>query len=225
MKTLKITLLLMVLISVTSCRKKHTITIQAHNLVNSSDGSHYAGMKYIIVERRVGAFENKYKTVKEGVLDENGYANFDLRMHFNRTYDLGIQEPENICYTEVTIKYPLKDGQNNVVNFNYAPCGYVNLQRKSINCEGATDKFGYKYYYNDNPEVYYYTGFVSGSDHHWNNSFFLEGCNDYLGDFSEKRPSGKYTIEWIVERPSGTTNGSGTFVITEGDTTNYLIEY
>ncbi|MGV6862184.1 MAG: hypothetical protein ACWA41_10450, partial [Putridiphycobacter sp.] len=110
-----ILILLFLATFLTACKKQHTVTIQAQNLTNISDGSHYAGMKYIIVERRVGTFENKYKTVEEGVLDENGYANFDLRMHPNRTYDLGIETPENICYTDVSIKYHLDLNQNNVV--------------------------------------------------------------------------------------------------------------
>jgi len=154
MKTLKYIILIIALIGITACRKKHTVTLQAQNLTNVSDGSHYAGMKYIIVERRVGAFENKYKTVKEGLLDDNGYANFDLRMHFNRTYDLGIQKPDNICYTEVGIKYPLKDGQNNNITFNYAPCGWVKIYTNNINCEGSTDKLQYIYTYEKGYDIY-----------------------------------------------------------------------
>ncbi|MGV6860242.1 MAG: hypothetical protein ACWA41_00630 [Putridiphycobacter sp.] len=150
----KITYIFILTVLLTACKKQHTVTIQAQNLNNLSDGSHYSGMKYIIVERRVGTFENKYKTVEEGFLDENGYANFDLKMHPNRTYDLGIETPENICYTDVTIKYHLDLNQNNVVNFNYASCGYVNVPYSNVNCEGDDDKMQYKYYYTDNPDIY-----------------------------------------------------------------------
>jgi hypothetical protein len=179
-------------------------------------------MKYVIVERRVGAFENKYKAVKEGVLDDNGYANFDLRMHFNRTYDLGIQEPDNTCYTEVSIKYPLKDGQDNNITFNYAPCGYVNICFKNINCEGTNDKMQYKYYYTADPDVYLYRGF--GKLDSWNNLIFVEGCIDTCGSFFEV-PSGDFTFEWRVIRPSVTTTGTDYFTVTEVDTTTYLLEY
>ena len=57
-----ILLILTILLSITACRKKYVVTIQAQNYLNLGDGSHYAGMKYVIVERRLGAFENKYKT-------------------------------------------------------------------------------------------------------------------------------------------------------------------
>jgi hypothetical protein len=89
MKTLKYILPLLFL-GLLACKNKPTVTIQAQNLVNVSDGSHYADMKYVVVERRVGVFENKYKTVKKGVLDDNGHAEFTLYRKANRTYDLGI---------------------------------------------------------------------------------------------------------------------------------------
>jgi hypothetical protein len=51
MKHLKIVQLLMVLLVFTACRKKHTVTIQTQNMANPTDGSHYAGMNYVILER------------------------------------------------------------------------------------------------------------------------------------------------------------------------------
>ncbi len=222
--------MLLTVFSIAACRKKYTVTIQAQNLTNLSDGSHYAGMKYVVVERKVGAFENKYKTVKEGVLNENGYASFDVRKHFNRTYDLGIEEPENTCYSEVTIKYHLKNEQSDVVNFNYAPCGCLTLPRKNVNCEGPNDKMQLKYYYTNNPDVYFYKGYTTGENHDWNDVFFIEGCVDNTYLLNEnicgtEVPAGNYTIEWIVYRPSGTTTGIDYFTVAENDTTTYVLEY
>ncbi len=219
-----LTLILAFVTLIIACKKQHTVTIQAQNLTDLSDGSHYAGMNYVILERGY-FFNHKSNGIATGQLDANGRAVIDVKLKKNLDYVLGIQKPDDVCYTEVEIEYPINYKEENNITFNYASCGYINLQRTSINCEGSTDKFRYKYYYSDNPDVYIYTGFVSGSDHHWSDNSYLEGCNDYLGDFSEKRPTGHYTIEWMVERPSGTTYGSDTFVITEGDTTNYLIEY
>jgi hypothetical protein len=57
---------------------------------------------------------------------------------------------------------------------------------------------------------------------------FLEGCYDNtnasMGNFFEI-PTGNYTMEWIVYRPSGTTTGIDNFTVTEGDTTTYILEY
>ncbi|MGV6860240.1 MAG: hypothetical protein ACWA41_00620 [Putridiphycobacter sp.] len=220
--------LILILVFVTlfiACKKQHTVTIQAQNLTNLSDGSHYSGMKYIIVERRVGTFENKYKTVEEGFLDENGYANFDLKMHPNRTYDLGIETPENICYTDVTIKYHLDLNQNNVVNFKYAPCTYFDVSTNNVNCEGSTDKLWYKYYYTDNPDIYIYRGFTGVGDTVWDPNAGTQGCVNYIGDFYDKIPAGNYTFEWHIERPSGIVDGIDYFTVTEGDTTSYVLEY
>jgi len=45
MKTLKYILPLLFL-GLLACKKQHTVTIQAQNYTNISDGSHYAGMCY-----------------------------------------------------------------------------------------------------------------------------------------------------------------------------------
>ena len=74
-------------------------------------------------------------------------------------------------------------------------------------------------------QTYIYTGYIDG-DYNWNNDNFLLGCIDYSNAESyNSRPTGNYTIEWQVERPSSTTTGIDYFTITENDTTNYLIEY
>ena len=74
-------------LSITACKKKTMVVIQAQNINNSSDGSDYAGMKYSIVESWTPVYDLKTKRVAEGVLDANGHANFDLKMKNSRKYN------------------------------------------------------------------------------------------------------------------------------------------
>ncbi|MGV6861123.1 MAG: hypothetical protein ACWA41_05095 [Putridiphycobacter sp.] len=222
MKKLSYIFILAVLL--TACKKKSAVTIQAQNLLNEADGSDYAGMVYSVLERKTTYAGEESKLIKEGVLDENGHASFDIKMGSFKNYVVGIQKPDNICYTEVTIEEYLEHNKNNVINFNYAPCGYVNVPTNNVNCEGPTDQFRYKYYYSDNPDIYIFKGFTNGDGQSWNLNSGTLGCIDYPGVYTQV-PSGSYTIEWQVIRPSGATTGIDYFTVTEGDTTNYLIEY
>ena len=73
--------------------------------------------------------------------------------------------------------------------------------------------------------IYIYTGYID-ANYNWQDNKFLEGCIDYSNAVSyNSRPVGNYTIEWMVERPSGTTTGIDYFTITENDSLTYLIEY
>jgi hypothetical protein len=152
MKTLKY-ILPILLFGLMACKKQHTVTIQAQNLANSADGSYYAGMNYVILERGY-FFNHKSKTVAFGQLDDNGRAVVELDMKKNLDYVLGIATPVNICYTEVELEYPINYNEENNITFNYAPCGSVNVPYKNVNCEGGTDKMRYKYYYTGNPDIY-----------------------------------------------------------------------
>ena len=84
----------------TACKKKSTVTIQAYNINNPTDGSHYAGMEYVIVESLSSLYLSKSKRVAYGVLDQNGHASVDIKMNGNRKYILSVGKPENICYRE-----------------------------------------------------------------------------------------------------------------------------
>ena len=145
-----------ILLIFTSCKKNTTVVIQAQNYLNTGDGSDYAGMKYAVVETWTPVYELKSKTVASGELDENGHTSFELKMKKNRKYDLGIETPDNVCYTEVTIQERLNNGENNNVTFNYLPCGYLSIPSKNINCEDSNDKFQMKYYYTATPDIYIY---------------------------------------------------------------------
>jgi hypothetical protein len=146
--------ILIILALATACKKKSMVVIQAQNYLDNTNGSGYAGMAYGIVENWTPVFDLKSKSVAQGVLDANGHAAFDLKMKPNRRYYLGIQTPDNVCYTEITLQESLDHEKNNTFNFDYAPCGVLDIKSNNINCEGPDDKFRYKYYYSKNPDIY-----------------------------------------------------------------------
>jgi len=227
MTHLKILIVITTLLLFTACKKNHTITLQAQNLTNSADGSHYAGMKYGVFERGY-TFSDNNNVLAKGTLNQNGKAVFDVKLNRNLDYVLGIQKPDNVCYTEITLEYPIEFNEDNTINFDYSPCGYLRPLEKNINCEGNTDEFRFKFHYSDDPDIYIYTGFTSGANHYWNTVFFLEGCFDNTNTIENSAfeiPEGNYTYEWQVVRPSGTTTGIDYFTVTENDTTTYILEY
>jgi hypothetical protein len=209
---------------VTSCKKKTMVVIQAQNINNPNSGSHYAGMAYGILESWTPGFELKTSRVATGVLDANGQAAFDLKMKPNRKYDLGIQKPDNICYTEITLQERLDHEKNNTFNFEYGTCSSIIIPTNNANCEGFDDTLRYKYYYTDNTDIYIYKGFTHGDGLSWNNNSGTPGCLNYPG-FYNQVPSGNYTLEWQVIRPSGTTTGIDYFTVTEAETLTYVLEY
>jgi hypothetical protein len=223
MKQLTILIMLLTVFSITACRKKHTVTIQAHNLVNPADGSHYAGMNYVILERGY-FFNHKSNKIAYGQLDENGRAVIDVKLKKSLDYVLGIGTPTNVCYTEVELEYPINYKADNNINFNYAPCGWVNVPTNNVNCEGNNDTLRYKFYYTKDLNVYIYKGFTHGDGLSWDLNSGTPGCLNNPG-FYIQIPSGDYTIEWEVNRPSGTTTGIDYFTVAENDTTTYVLEY
>ena len=212
----------LILIATTACKKKTTVSIQARDYITGS-GAAYAGQKYVVNETWSPVQEVKVKTVSEGFLDQNGFASFDLKMKGNRKYILAVDQPDNICYGGVT-QYYLEHQKSNVVNFEYAKCGYVDIKSNNINCEGVNDQFRYKYYVSSNPDIYIYKGFLYNDI--WDPQDYIEGCQDYSNIIIyNQRPVGNYTVEWQVVRPSGTTTGIDYFTVSENDTTTYVIQY
>ncbi len=220
----KTTFLLLLVLVLFSCKKKTYITIQAENYI-TGEGSDYAGATYYVVESYTPLFEVKSKQVATGTLDENGHAAFEIKANGNRKYKISLTQPENVCYTTFRNYQSLDEGADNVFNFKYGTCGYLNFQYNSVFCEGPNDKFQYKYYTSINSEMYFYTGFTTGADNNWSENTFLDGCRTYLGDYSKIIPVGPYEIAWRVIRGTDTTYGTDTFYINENDTTTYLIEY
>jgi hypothetical protein len=147
-------LIILLLLFATSCKKETTVVIQAQDYI-SGDGSAYAGQEYVVAETWTPFQETKSEIVAEGFLDANGKASFNLKMKNSRRYILGVSEPDDICFGGLT-QYYLDHEESNAVNFEYLECGYINLPRINVNCEGSGDKFRYKYYYTDNPDIYIY---------------------------------------------------------------------
>ena len=147
----RVILIVFLILTVASCKKKTNVVIQAQDYI-TGDGSAYAGMEYAVVEAWTPVLETKSKIVATGFLDDNGHAAFDLKMKNNRKYILGVAQPDNICYGGL-VQYYLDHEKNNNVNFDYLKCGYVNIHRENINCEGETDVLRHVYYYTQNPDI------------------------------------------------------------------------
>jgi hypothetical protein len=143
-----------ILVLATACKKKTMVVIQAQNINNTSDGSDYAGMTYGIQESYTPLFDLKTKSVAQGVLDQNGHATFELKMKPNRKHYLGIQTPDNVYYSEITLQENLDHGKNNTFNFEYVTSGLLDIKSNNINCEGTTDELRFKYYLTNNLDIY-----------------------------------------------------------------------
>ena len=109
---LSITILISILLS---CRKASTITIQAQNITNLTDGSTYAGMEYYVIESWIPFLESESKRIASGTLDANGRAIFEVKMNPKRGTVLNISQPENICYGGTSVSLNHED--NNIINF------------------------------------------------------------------------------------------------------------
>lgn len=191
----------------TSC-KKTRVVIQANDLV-SGGGNAYAGMEYAVVEKWTPLFEPKTKIVHTGFLNENGHATFDIKMKNNKKYIVGVAQPDEICFGGLIGHY-LEHDKNNLVNFNYASCGYLKFIRINTNCFDENDKIEYQRIWLTtntlNPVV---TSF---------------GCTNYTGDFFSL-PAGNYRYEWEVTRNGVVTNHSQDFTIPVGDSVIFELEY
>jgi hypothetical protein len=214
--------IVLILFFAASCKKKTAVVIQAQDYI-TGEGSAYAGQEYAVSESWTPFQETKSKIVATGFLDENGKASFNLKMNRNRRYVMGVSEPDNICYGGLVQHY-LEHEKNNLVDFKYAECGYLDIKSNNVNCEDTNDEFRYKYFVSSNPDIYIYKGFLYNGV--WAQGVYIGGCQDYSGIYIyNQRPVGNYTVEWEVKRTSGTTTGTEYFSILENDTITYVIEY
>ncbi len=132
MKYLPIILLLLLL----SCKKERTFHITARNAVT---GAPYPGLIYEVMRSWSGPFENKYKSVGSGTLDENGETYFTKRLDKNSSYSISVAPPENTCYTNSSTLSP--QGQKNFdADFEFTECAYLTISVNNINCQGPSDK-------------------------------------------------------------------------------------
>ncbi len=204
-----ILILLFLATFLTACKKQHTVTIQAQNLTNLSDGSHYAGMNYVILER--GYFLNhKSNGIATGQLDANGRAVLDVKLKKNLDYVLGIQKPDDVCYTEVEIEYPINYKEENNINFNYAPCAYLKFILNNANCNGTDDSITYS------------RTWVSNNEFEGSNKYV--GCDYFEGDYFELS-SGEYRYDWEVFKNGVSNSYSQNFILNEGDSVIFQIDY
>ncbi len=130
-----------------ACKKKSTVHITARNAVT---GKPYAGLAYNIERSVSGSFENHYKTVASGVLDENGEAVITKRFSKNWSHDLSLEHPENTCYSKKD-DYYFSGGENVEANFEFAECAHLKININNVNCQDTNDlmQFRSRYPYND----------------------------------------------------------------------------
>src|SRR5690554_8130103 len=91
----KIIFIIFISMFLLSCKKERTFHITAKN---AATGKPYSGLEYQVIRSWSGAFENHYKSVGSGFLNENGEVYFTKRLNKNSSYSISIQEPPNTCY-------------------------------------------------------------------------------------------------------------------------------
>ncbi|MGV6861122.1 MAG: hypothetical protein ACWA41_05090 [Putridiphycobacter sp.] len=208
----KITYIFILTVLLTACKKQHTVTIQAQNLTNLLDGSHYAGMNYVVLERGY-FFNHKSNGIATGQLDANGRAVIDVKLKKNLDYVLGIQKPDDVCYTKVEIEYPIIFKEENNISFNYAPCGYLKFILNNVNCNSLDDSITYV--------RTWVTGDNEGEGFHPRT---YVGCEYYSSDYFI-RPIGEYRYDWEVFKNGVSNSFSQNFVLNEGDSVIFQIDY
>jgi len=191
-----------------SCKKERTFHITAKN---AATGEPYPGLSFEIQRSWSGAFENHYKSVGSGFLDENGEVYFTKRLHKNSSYSISVAPPPNTCYISDTNLHP-GDETNFKAEFEFAECAYRTLRINNINCLGANDLFDL------NMELLY--------DRNYTAFGFSEKPGCYSNEFSnEKVPSGKWFVEWWVTRSGITDYFTDTIELVENGLFLYEINY
>lgn len=209
--------LILLALALISCKKKTTVTIQAQDYISGS-GATYAGQKYVVNEKW-NSFGTKVKTVKEGYLDANGYASFDLKMKNSRQYILAVNQPENICYGGITQHY-LEHEKSNVVNFKYASCAFSKLILNNVNCNGPSDLL-VLYRSNDLEYVNNTTGWQHDGCVYWETSGGVDGGPIGYSTINY----GNIYYKWIVTKNGVINTFYDTVFYPPGEYTTYQIDY
>src|SRR5690554_5101599 len=202
-------LLIISLLLLVSCKKERTFPITAKNAVT---GEPYPGLSYNIERSWSGSFENKYKTVGSGELDENGEVYFSKRLPKNSSYSISVGSPENTCYFNSGSLSP--GGEKNFkAEFEFAECAYLKFRYQNINYQGPNDHMKVKRYTNLDG----YSGFLIDAEY--------DGCNDYtMPNFTEV-PMGQWIFEWEVTKNNVTTNFSDTIFLNANEQKYYEFNY
>ena len=210
MKNLFFTLI--VLFLSTACKKNIPIVIQAQNHININDGSAYAGAYYKIFEKKWPFSVSPYKILREGYLDDNGKATFDIELKNNKENTLSIAIAQHTYYQDLNNKH-LIDEKNNIINFKYATYGHLKFILNNVNCNGQNDTIKFK-------RISF--GIIQSleGDH----QLTRVGCVNTETDFFE-RPTGDYEYIWEVTRNNVTTHHSQTFSISENEYKVFQLDY
>jgi hypothetical protein len=195
-----------------SCGKKQEIKISA---VNPVTGEVYAGLKYEIIKETTGAFQENYKTVAQGTLNENGQAIESLRLK-NSSYLIRIETPENNCYKvphDITFA---KGDKSFDFKFELAPCASYKKKITNINCLGSSDYF-----------VLYYMGRQLTGNEGLVGKVDREGqgCFEYESTEYSHIPIGAHYYKWEVTRNGSTDTFYDTLYLEAGEYKTYEINY
>lgn len=190
-----------------SCKKERTFHITAKNAVT---GEPYPGLSYNIERSWSGSFENKYKTVGSGVLDENGEVYFTKRLHKNSSYSISVAAPSNTCYMNSSDLHA--GGEKNFkAEFEFAECAYLKQNITNINCIDVND---YMVLYSDN-QIH------SLGNIPW--EFY--GCDGYIQSHYSSVPEGEYFYKWEVTRNNITNVFYDTIYLSKGEYRIHEINY
>ncbi len=206
MKRILVFILLSLLI--VACKKKSTVHITARNAVT---GEPYAGLSYNIERSVSGSFENHYKTVASGVLDENGEAVITKRFSKNWSHEVSIGSPDNTCYSNNNSFY-FSGGENIDCDFKFAECAYMKLKIENVNCQGANDK------------IILYQGNQVGS-FNYSQPWEHDGCALWESNGYSDIPMGEQYYKWEVTRNNVTTTYYDTLYLNAGEYKTYDINY
>lgn len=196
-----------------SCKKERTFHITAKNAVT---GEPYPGLSYNIERSWSGSFENKYKTVGSGVLDENGEVYFTKRLHKNSSYSISVASPPNTCYMNSSDLHA--GGEKNFkAEFEFAECAYLKLSIHNVN------------YINDNDylKLYYLGRQVGGQGENIVGAVIREGGGNYsyVGNDFSSVPMGERYYKWEVTRNNVTNIYYDTIYLNPGEYKTYEINY
>lgn len=210
MKNITIAILILSLLSLSSCGKKSTIHIKA---INAVTGEPYSGLEYAIIATKTGGNGEKIVFEKRGALNENGEAMVAIRVRTGRTYNVGTSKPPNYCFdSQIQSTFGKEDPANPTFQFEYAECGFLQLKVKNVSCFDSNDKIVFNTqpvnlpsYNNINPQTKF-------------------GC--YENEFVDSQvPFGPWIATWEVTKNSVTTIHDSTFYINENEHYYFLLEY
>lgn len=191
-----------------SCKKERTFHITAKNAVT---GEPYPGLSYNIERSWSGSFENKYKTVGSGVLDENGEVYFTKRLHKNSSYSISVAAPSNTCYMNSSDLHA--GGEKNFkAEFEFAECAYSKLIINNVNCTGVSDKL---ILFRKNQ-----IGSIDG-DFGWEHN----GCAYWETNGYSDIAMGNVYFRWEVTRSGSTNTYYDTVYYAPGEYRTYEINY